>query len=683
MKYNNEFTEALKMFNLKPDYTEAELRRAHHKIIFNIHPDRTSEDGEKAKIVNAAYHLLLQEVRKGNKEKIEKEKNIFISAWKNDIRALQSKYSNFKEVLNLCKQYLEIIDKLQTIEELKLQKEEFNKKIKVIKERIYYQAERDNFKKSLLFTIKVNKDDDFSKLAIYYLELMGNVYTLQELKKLESEYEKKAIQLKEEKRLKELQVAREKFLEELKDISEKYQDKKTIDLVNNYNQQLNEQKEKEKIEALQKKFQAEFKMIRKEELDLLERKNSLKDYFHKFQELEYQELVEKYITLTTKTESSQELFSLRREFDNEIKKIKNQKRAEEKKLNDLIITLKDKTKRFLIYHFYKSSLSLSIDKIILEVNILKESLDLLETASSNELEITIDFFSKFRFQNFQEEMGKLNFFHLMKEKKFQNEAEIKDFLTSFKEKSIVQDEVEELPERKKVKDNVMKSFYYYATATSLKEIVVSFENLDKVLDFLQKIDDDTFLRNISKIEQISFQNMPLTEEIIDSLKPSNKIFISYLDGEIATMDKLDDKVLVTPLDTLKPVQVISNRKAEIGYISLAEFFKMATFVGGREVLERINQYETRPLLYIYGTHPLYIYKNIMLEYKEISSSRNAYFDFYVSKSKDGFTLNNNGLASNDISKNFSDRTYCEKMVMEQFAKQLQMEKEYDENISKK
>ena len=103
MKYNNEFTEALKMFNLKPDYTEAELRRAHHKIIFNIHPDRTSEDGEKAKIVNAAYHLLLQEVRKGNKEKIEKEKNIFISAWKNDIRALQSKYSNFKEVLNLCK----------------------------------------------------------------------------------------------------------------------------------------------------------------------------------------------------------------------------------------------------------------------------------------------------------------------------------------------------------------------------------------------------------------------------------------------------------------------------------------------------------------------------------------------------------------------------------------------------
>ena len=37
MKYNNEFTEALKMFNLKPDYTEAELRRAHHKIIFNIH----------------------------------------------------------------------------------------------------------------------------------------------------------------------------------------------------------------------------------------------------------------------------------------------------------------------------------------------------------------------------------------------------------------------------------------------------------------------------------------------------------------------------------------------------------------------------------------------------------------------------------------------------------------------
>lgn len=682
MKYNNEFTEALKMFNLKPDYTEAELRRAHHKIIFNIHPDRTSEDGEKAKIVNAAYHLLLQEVRKGNKEKIEKEKNIFISAWKNDIRALQSKYSNFKEVLNLCKQYLEIIDKLQTIEELKLQKEEFNEKIKVIKERIYYQAERDNFKKSLLFTIKVNKDDDFSKLAIYYLELIGNVYTLQELKKLESEYEKKAIQLKEEKRLKELQVAREKFLEELKDISEKYQDKKTIDLVNNYNQQLNEQKEKEKIEALQKKFQAEFKMIRKEELDLLERKNSLKDYFHKFQELEYQELVEKYITLTTKTESSQELFSLRREFDNEIKKIKNQKRAEEKKLNDLIITLKDKTKRFLIYHFYKSSLSLSIDKIILEVNILKESLDLLETASSNELEITIDFFSKFRFQNFQEEMGKLNFFHLMKEKKFQNEAEIKDFLTSFKEKSIVQDEVEELPERKKVKDNVMKSFYYYATATSLKEIVVSFENLDKVLDFLQKIDDDTFLRNISKIEQISFQNMPLTKEIIDSLKPSNKIFISYLDGEIATMDKLDDKILVTPLDTLKPVQVISNRKAEIGYISLAEFFKRATFVGGREVLERINQYETRPLLYIYGTHPLYIYKNIMLEYKEISSSRNAYFDFYVSKSKDGFTLNNNGLASNDISKNFSDRTYCEKMVMEQFSKELENDK-YLENTQKK
>lgn len=143
---------------------------------------------------------------------------------------------------------------MQTIEELKLQKEEFNEKIKVIKERIYYQAERDNFKKSLLFTIKVNKDDDFSKLAIYYLELIGNVYTLQELKKLESEYEKKANSLKRRKKIKRAQVAREKFLEELKDISEKYQDKKTIDLVNNYNQQLNEQKEKEKNRSFTKEI---------------------------------------------------------------------------------------------------------------------------------------------------------------------------------------------------------------------------------------------------------------------------------------------------------------------------------------------------------------------------------------------------------------------------------------------
>ena len=680
---NNSYNNALNIFGLKSGYTEDELRKVYHPIAFKFHSDRTDNDDTILAIVNSAYELLKNKVRAINRENEEKEKNIFIATWKNDIRALLSKYSSYKEVINLCKNYLNRIEKIKTLEELKKQKEEFNQEIKTIKEKIYYRTEKDNFKKNLLFTIKVNKDDDFSKLAIYYLELMGDVYTLPALKKLESEYEEKVIQLKEEKKIKELQLIKEKFLKELKEVSEKYQDKKTIALVNNYEQQLKNAKEKNEIIFLQKKFQEEFKTIRIEELDLIKRKNSLKDYFYKFQEDEYQDIIKKYVTLATKVEHSQELFSLRKKFEDEIKKIKNQKKIETRKYNDLIITLKDKTKRFLIYYFYKSSLSLSINKIILETNILKESLELLETANSTDLELTLNFLSKIRFQDFQEEFGKLNLFHLMKEKKFQNENEIKDFLTFFKEKNIIQNEVVELPERKKVKDNIMKSFYYYATSTPLNELLVSLKKLDKVLDFFQKIDDDTFIRNISKIEQISFQNMSLTDEIIEFLKPSNKIFISYLDGEISTIDKLDDNVLVTPLDTLKPVKVISNRKAKNSYISLAEFFKMATFVGGQEVLEKINQHETRPLLYIYGTYPLYIYKNIMLEYKKNSSSGNDYFDFYVSKCKDGFALNNNGLTSNDISKNFADRTYCEKMVMEQFMRQLQAKNEYDDNISKK
>ena len=480
---NNSYNNALNIFGLKSGYTEDELRKVYHPIAFKFHSDRTDNDDTILAIVNSAYELLKNKVRAINRENEEKEKNIFIATWKNDIRALLSKYSSYKEVINLCKNYLNRIEKIKTLEELKKQKEEFNQEIKTIKEKIYYRTEKDNFKKNLLFTIKVNKDDDFSKLAIYYLELMGDVYTLPALKKLESEYEEKVIQLKEEKKIKELQLIKEKFLKELKEVSEKYQDKKTIALVNNYEQQLKNAKEKNEIIFLQKKFQEEFKTIRIEELDLIKRKNSLKDYFYKFQEDEYQDIIKKYVTLATKVEHSQELFSLRKKFEDEIKKIKNQKKIETRKYNDLIITLKDKTIRFLIYYFYKSSLSLSINKIILETNILKESLELLETANSTDLELTLNFLSKIRFQDFQEEFGKLNLFHLMKEKKFQNENEIKDFLTFFKEKNIIQNEVVELPERKKVKDNIMKSFYYYATSTPLNELLVSLKKLDKVLDF--------------------------------------------------------------------------------------------------------------------------------------------------------------------------------------------------------
>ena len=681
---NNSYNNALNIFGLKPGYTEDELRKVYHPIAFRFHSDRTDNDDTILAIVNSAYELLKNKVRNEKLENEEKEKNIFVATWKNDIRALQSKYGSYKEVINLCKNYLNRIEKIKTLEELKKQKEEFNQEIKVIKEKIYYQTEKDSFKKNLLFTIKFAKDDDVSKLAIYYLELTDNVYTLQELRKLEEEYEQKAIQLKEEKRLKEWKEAKRNFQIELKEISEKYQDEKTRELVNYYSQELDRTKEKKEIVALQKKFQEELKTILKEKLELLERKTKLKNYFQRFKEEIYQEVVEKYLALIDEVKSNQELCAIRNNFDEEIKKIKAKKRLEEKKAEKQIATLKEITKRSLISYFYKASLNLPIDKIMLEANVLRETLKLLENTNSSDLNMTLEFLSTFRFQNFQEETGKLKLFQLLQEKKFQNEAGIKDFLKSFKEDSLMQEEVMESSERNRLKNKIMNSFYYYAFPISLKDINIIFKNLDKVLNFLQTLDDDTLYRNISKLDQISFKNMPLTEEIIDSLKPSNRIFISRKNGMVCTLDKLGTEILIRPLDLSKPLKTISERTAKADYISLAEFFKKATYVGNHEVLERINSYQTANLLYFFDRNFVYFYQNLLLVYNKPIGDKEPYFEFDALTNRNhDYVLSDKHMSPFNDSREFADRTYCEKMVMEQFAKQLQMENEYDENISKK
>lgn len=91
------------------------------------------------------------------------------------------------------------------------------------------------------------------------------------------------------------------------------------------------------------------------------------------------------------------------------------------------------------------------------------------------------------------------------------------------------------------------------------------------------------------------------------------------------------------------------------------------------------------IYYIFLIETLFIFIKIFCYvYNKPIGDKEPYFEFDVLTNRNhDYVLSDKTQSPFNDSREFADRTYCEKMVMEQFAKQLQMENEYDENISKK
>ena len=122
--------------------------------------------------------------------------------------------------------------------------------------------------------------------------------------------------------------------------------------------------------------------------------------------------------------------------------------------------------------------------------------------------------------------------------------------------------------------------------------------------------------------------------------------------------------------------IVSFNKAKREFVSLHTFFKNATYIGGGNVREKINPYETMGLLFQQEKTDLYFYKQLLLSFYE---TEEPYFEFASTRYGYGWELTSENVSLSYLPRNlqetFANRDACEEMVQEQIQKQIK------ENIS--
>ena len=191
----NEYLEALNFYKLKEDYTIAELRKRHHEIIKEIHPD--INDNEKAleetKKINGYYTYLLELKKKNDAlEALKKEQQEFLD-YLNKIKT----YYNLSEISLHCNKYINIVEKTDDVSNLKEERLNFDRELNDLLSK--KDALEDKFLKLKEDFQKVLDENREKYKRIKEIKLLSDTfetrllitYNILELTELQDEYYKK------------------------------------------------------------------------------------------------------------------------------------------------------------------------------------------------------------------------------------------------------------------------------------------------------------------------------------------------------------------------------------------------------------------------------------------------------------------------------------------------------------
>lgn len=683
-KYNH----ALKVLGLKSDFTYQELHNRKRVLLGQNHPDKHKEESAKyeeiSKEIAEAFYFLNNKLKEKEKEKEAAKANELKIRFTKDLNNILKKYSNYKNVENLCKTYLDRISRFSTLDELEIQKKEFDDKFKVIKEKITFDTEKNNFKIGLSI-VRDNKNviQEEKKLATLFLEKLENVYDIEQLKKLQKEYQDTINQLRENIKKTHLEKNKNLFERELLNLKKVYvEDIQIIEIIDLYLGKLKNIKDIESLENLKNDFFFQLEKIKNYKLQVSKRKRTL-FYFiesssNKYKDDEYAKIFDSYRKKVDEFDEIEDLDKLEEELINEITKIN----ALIQEKNKQFLVLKDKVKRACIYNFYKSTSNHTTKWILKALDVLKNALVFLEVAEMNNFNTIIDVLENISYKNLEFEMSKLNFLDLTKECKIiiSDKNALSNLLkrNNIDSDTLDDDDFTEMKERRYIKDKILKDQYNYATNNNFEKIRESIELLKKTFRRLDEMNDLELMKKYSIYERVDFKNIEETKLAIKDLSFSNDIYLRLKTGDICLLEEMRDEILVTPIASNKRISFIDFDKKEREFISVREFFDNAYFSDGKEILERINRYDTSRVLYTFERKPLYYYRNLMLDFYEPTYlNREGYFEFTSSSSAFGWKAGDLKIDMGECYK-YRNRELCEEKLVEFIKKQIEYSKEREE-----
>lgn len=156
--------------------------------------------------------------------------------------------------------------------------------------------------------------------------------------------------------------------------------------------------------------------------------NLLISYQDKKYSEEYHNLSEKYQNALLNIQTINEIETLNKQFNLEIKKLKE----EEKRKIANLSSSKDSLKKVVVYNFYLFLSSSSGKQIEIAIDLYKSLLLLIEKVNLQNLKEIMDLVNQIKFHNLQEEKSKVDFYQLSKDTRIKNPIDIKSLFDGIK-----------------------------------------------------------------------------------------------------------------------------------------------------------------------------------------------------------------------------------------------------------
>lgn len=572
--------------------------------------------------------------------------------------------------VEFAKEYLLNLKKVNTLDDLNNLREKFIKNLNMLDYRMKFFKLRKDFKERLAKELMDNQGDlEIQELKEEYERKIFTANSLEKLNVLIREFEVSLNELQSIKYQKMLDSEKEIFLNNLVSVENSYSDQETIELIDFCRKKILEINFFNDLHELKKVFREKFQKIRSYEKSLLDFKEKLINEFSSYltgnYKEEFQELVEDYLSMLKERESFSELKELEESFRGEVRLLNKEILKQEEKCEKL----KDLNKKACVYRFYQLSLNSSHERIMQVKEILIKLLEILKGANIRDIDNITVFLSNLDFTNLNEVLEKIKFFE------FTRSERVKIINQDYFEKLLNQtnsldSDVETLDSdtniKNKIRKNILLKFHYYAIKASIDDILLSLNNLEKILDIVNNMKDYELEEKQKIFTNIDFKDMDKTNDFLNSFKDSSNIYINCKNGKLLTVKIEREEAFLMPLDEYgNNIYVISLDELNENYISVREFFKKATFVNGRHVNEKVDKYNTHELLYLHGQEYLYFYKNLMLVYYG-NGFGNLTNTLKFITTDEGYEWNLTGeLSQNKIINKFSDRNLCEDMVIKQ------------------
>lgn len=597
---------------------------------------------------------------KRNRKKLEQELNTLIKKNKDNIFYVE-----------LAKDYLLKLENISTLDDLNTLRQKFVKDLNNLEYRMNFFKLKKSFKETLSNEIYNNPNDlEIQKLVEEYEGKLFDANTLEKLSSLITKFKNSLNILKNLKHQEMLDSRKGIFLNNLISVENSYSDQETIELLDFCRSKITEIKTFNDLNELEKLFREKFQKIRNYEKSALKFKDELKKQFLRYLEgiykEEYQELVEDYLNMLKERENFKELRELEESFQAEVVLLNKEIEKQEEKCKNL----KEMNKKACIFRFYQLSENSSHDKIMQAKEVLVKLLEILDASTIRDIDVVTIFLSELDFSNLNETVEKIKFFEFSKSDKVKiiNQEYFQKLLTL---KNPLEEEIEFLDNdtlniKNKIRKSVLLKFHYYAIKSDIKSILTTIDDLTKVFNVINEMSEDELKEKYQVFTNIDFKDMNKTNNLLSSLKDSSNIYIDYKKGKLYTVKIEKEEAFIISVDSIdENIYVISKEELNKNYISVREFFQQATFVDGRDVNERIDNFNTYEPLFIFGQEYLYCYKNLMLVYYGNGFGKESNSLKFITTDK-GYAWNlTGGCSNNDIIRRFSDRDLCEETLIEQ------------------